>query len=91
MANWAEFDPYLLAEISRHIPLHDDFIAFRGVCISWRSAATIKTTFMYKDSQMPWLMLLHLKSAPIYVISSVFPKAQEAKAAALSWQLINDE
>ncbi|KAK4835292.1 hypothetical protein QYF36_007937 [Acer negundo] len=57
MANWAELDPYLLADISRRITSQDDFIAFRGVCISWRSDATIKKTFTYKDSQMPWLML----------------------------------
>ncbi|KAK4835667.1 hypothetical protein QYF36_012732 [Acer negundo] len=57
MANWAELDPYLLADISRRITSHGDFIAFRRVYISWRSDATIKKTFMYKDSQMPWLML----------------------------------
>ncbi|KAK4836109.1 hypothetical protein QYF36_018666 [Acer negundo] len=56
MVNWAELDPDLLAEFFQHITLYKDFIAFRGVCISWRSAA-VKEKFMYKDSQMPWFML----------------------------------
>ncbi|TXG50091.1 hypothetical protein EZV62_025966 [Acer yangbiense] len=56
MVNWAELDPDLLAEFFQHITLYEDFIAFRGVCISWRSAA-VKEKFMYKDSQMPWFML----------------------------------
>ncbi|KAK3229317.1 hypothetical protein Dsin_001198 [Dipteronia sinensis] len=56
MVNWAELHPDLLAEIFQSITLYEDFIAFRGVCISWRSAA-VKEKFMYKDSQMPWFML----------------------------------
>ncbi|KAL5732964.1 hypothetical protein ACOSQ2_032656 [Xanthoceras sorbifolium] len=58
--NWAKLNPDFLVEICRRIKLYEYFVAFRGVCFSWRSA-TIEETFTNKDSQMPWLMLVAKK------------------------------
>lgn len=54
--NWSELPGDLLVEISRRLKLYEDFVSFRGVCTSWRSAAVLEN-FGYKSSQIPWLML----------------------------------
>ncbi|KAH7841665.1 hypothetical protein Vadar_032841 [Vaccinium darrowii] len=55
MGNWAELLEDLLVGIAKRIPVFEDFVAFGGVCRSWRSVA-IKQNF--KGSQQPpWLML----------------------------------
>ncbi|TXG67982.1 hypothetical protein EZV62_009257 [Acer yangbiense] len=56
MANWADLELGLLTEIARKVELHEDFVAFRRVCISWRSVAVIEN-FKNKSNQIPWLML----------------------------------
>ncbi|KAK3225017.1 hypothetical protein Dsin_004879 [Dipteronia sinensis] len=56
MANWAALNHDLLVEIVWRITWYDDFVAFGGVCTSWRSAASI-LNFRSKSPQMPWLML----------------------------------
>ncbi|TXG50461.1 hypothetical protein EZV62_022985 [Acer yangbiense] len=44
-------------EIARRIKLPEDFVAFSGVCSSWRSAASNKKNFRFSSSLVPWLML----------------------------------
>ncbi|TXG50393.1 hypothetical protein EZV62_022917 [Acer yangbiense] len=46
----------VLEEIARLIKLPEDFVAFSGVCSSWRSAAS-KENFRFRYSLVPWLML----------------------------------
>ncbi|KAK1555107.1 hypothetical protein Q3G72_022044 [Acer saccharum] len=56
MANWADLGHDVLTEIVWRIKLHEDFVVFREVCISWRSVAVIEN-FTNKCNQIPWLML----------------------------------
>ncbi|KAK2653350.1 hypothetical protein Ddye_013206, partial [Dipteronia dyeriana] len=51
--NWAGLELGLLTEITRKMELYDDFVAFHGVCISWRSVAVIENF----TNKIPWLML----------------------------------
>ncbi|KAF8029446.1 hypothetical protein BT93_E1988 [Corymbia citriodora subsp. variegata] len=53
MVNWEELPQELLELIARRLAI-DDFLAFRAVCTSWRSAAA-KETYSAK-SKAPWLM-----------------------------------
>lgn len=55
MGNWAELLEDLLVGIAKRIPVFEDFVAFGGVCRSWRSVA-IKQNFK-GSQQIPWLML----------------------------------
>ncbi|KAK3430805.1 hypothetical protein EUGRSUZ_E02334 [Eucalyptus grandis] len=53
MVNWEELPQEILELIARRLVI-EDFLAFRGVCTSWRSAAA-KETYNTK-SKTPWLM-----------------------------------
>ncbi|XP_058211427.1 putative F-box protein At5g55150 [Rhododendron vialii] len=55
MGNWAELLEDLLVGIAKQIPALEDFVAFGGVCRSWRLVA-IKHNFK-GSQQTPWLML----------------------------------
>ncbi|KAJ4713311.1 F-box protein [Melia azedarach] len=61
-ANWSELNHDLLVEIAKRIKLVDDFIAFGGVCKSWRSAADLKN-YMFKYNHMPQLLLAPSKES----------------------------
>ncbi|KAI8558672.1 hypothetical protein RHMOL_Rhmol04G0115000 [Rhododendron molle] len=55
MGNWAELLADLLISIAKRIPVLEDFVAFGGVCRSWRFVAI---NHNFKGSQqIPWLML----------------------------------
>ncbi|XP_030513686.1 F-box/kelch-repeat protein At1g57790-like [Rhodamnia argentea] len=54
MANWEELPRDILGLIARRLAI-EDFLAFRGVCTTWRSAAP-KETYSAK-SKAPWLMI----------------------------------
>lgn len=56
MTNWSELNQDLVVEIAERIKFYQDFVAFRWVCTSWRSATNIKN-FRYKSDQMPLLLL----------------------------------
>ncbi|KAK3200007.1 hypothetical protein Dsin_023422 [Dipteronia sinensis] len=70
MANWADLELGLLTEIARKIELHEDFVAFRRVCISWRSVAVIEN-FTNKSNQIPWLMLPHKINSNLWDLFSI--------------------
>ncbi|KAI8569830.1 hypothetical protein RHMOL_Rhmol02G0307000 [Rhododendron molle] len=55
MGNWDELQYDLVVLVAKRIGLLEDFLAFGGVCRSWRSAAS-KENFK-GCSQVPWLML----------------------------------
>ncbi|KAK3430801.1 hypothetical protein EUGRSUZ_E02338 [Eucalyptus grandis] len=54
MVNWEELPREILELIARRLAI-EDFLAFRGVCTSWRST-TAKETYDTK-SKTPWLMI----------------------------------
>ncbi|XP_039169549.1 uncharacterized protein LOC104447017 [Eucalyptus grandis] len=54
MASWEELPQEILELIVGRLAI-EDFLAFRGVCTSWRSAA-IRDTYNAK-SKAPWLMI----------------------------------
>ncbi|TXG50748.1 hypothetical protein EZV62_023272 [Acer yangbiense] len=54
--NWDELLTDVLVEIAKRIRMSEDYVAFRGVCTSWRSAAT-KDNFMFRNCPVPLLML----------------------------------
>ncbi|KAJ4712116.1 F-box protein [Melia azedarach] len=62
MVNWSALSPDLLVQIAKRVKLLDDFVAFRGVCSSWRSAANMRN-FMFKYDQLPLLMLAPRESS----------------------------
>ncbi|KAF7150388.1 hypothetical protein RHSIM_Rhsim02G0249600 [Rhododendron simsii] len=55
MGNWDELQSDLVVLVAKRIGLLEDFLAFGGVCRSWRSAAA-KENFKGRP-QVPWLML----------------------------------
>ncbi|XP_027082799.1 F-box protein SKIP23-like [Coffea arabica] len=62
MGDWSQLLPDLLAVISRHLSLIEDFVAFRGVCTSWRMAAP-KQNFVNLWPTVPLLMLAEKKDS----------------------------
>ncbi|KAL3358424.1 hypothetical protein AABB24_015511 [Solanum stoloniferum] len=54
--DWAGLPHDLLVLIAKHVKLMEDFIAFSGVCTSWRTAST-KDNFDMLYPQLPLLML----------------------------------
>ncbi|CAL5361572.1 unnamed protein product [Camellia sinensis] len=56
MGNWAEIVPDVLILIVNRVDSFEDFVAFGGVCTSWRSVA-VKQNFNTSSPQLPWLML----------------------------------
>ncbi|KAK2664019.1 hypothetical protein Ddye_002593 [Dipteronia dyeriana] len=58
----------VLEEIARRIKLPEDFVAFSGVCSSWRSAAS-KENFRFRSSLVPWLMLPPKQQGTIFAVS----------------------
>ncbi|CAI9096143.1 OLC1v1032224C1 [Oldenlandia corymbosa var. corymbosa] len=56
LTDWSALHLDLLVEIAKGISIVEDFMAFRGVCISWRSAAT-KDKFVPRWPRAPLLML----------------------------------
>ncbi|KAL3739600.1 hypothetical protein ACJRO7_020933 [Eucalyptus globulus] len=54
MASWEELPQEILELIAGRLAM-EDFLAFRGVCTSWRSAA-VRDTYNAK-SKAPWLMI----------------------------------
>ncbi|KAL3498807.1 hypothetical protein ACH5RR_041539 [Cinchona calisaya] len=60
MGDWSQLIPDLLVSIARRIQLVEDFVAFGGVCSSWRAAAT-KDNFVKSWPTVPLLMLAEEK------------------------------
>ncbi|KAF8412286.1 hypothetical protein HHK36_000247 [Tetracentron sinense] len=60
MANWSELPNDLLGLIAQRVLIYEDFVAFGGVCESWRSVA-VKQNFT-PSPQLPWLMLPEQKN-----------------------------
>ncbi|KAH0635597.1 hypothetical protein KY289_035512 [Solanum tuberosum] len=54
--DWAGLPHDLLVLIAKHVKVMEDFIAFSGVCTSWRTAST-KDNFDMLYPQLPLLML----------------------------------
>ncbi|KAF8412279.1 hypothetical protein HHK36_000240 [Tetracentron sinense] len=61
MANWSELPNDLLGLIAQRVIIYEDFVAFGGVCKSWRSVA-VKQNFT-PSPQLPWLMLPEQKNS----------------------------
>lgn len=55
--DWSGLVSELLEEIATRIPLVEDFMAFRGVCASWRRAANKSKFVDNSRSKIPLLML----------------------------------
>ncbi|KAK4435351.1 hypothetical protein Salat_0698500 [Sesamum alatum] len=53
--DWAELPVELLAAVAKRLASIHDYISFRGVCESWRSAATFEN-FDREFPRFPWLM-----------------------------------
>ncbi|KAK0595136.1 hypothetical protein LWI29_003887 [Acer saccharum] len=53
--NWDKLLTDVLVEIAKRIRMCEDYVAFRGVCTCWRSAAT-KDNFMFRNFPVPLLM-----------------------------------
>ncbi|TXG50697.1 hypothetical protein EZV62_023221 [Acer yangbiense] len=62
--NWDKLLSDVLVEIAKRIRMPEDFVAFRGVCTSWRSAAT-KDNFMFRNCPVPLLMLVPKKDSHV--------------------------
>ncbi|XP_027096155.1 probable F-box protein At1g44080 [Coffea arabica] len=60
ISDWSELLPDLLIMIARRIQLMEDFMAFRGVCTSWRAAASVDN-FVKSWPTVPLLMLAEKK------------------------------
>lgn len=60
MADWSQLLPELLTQISKRVDLLEDFLAFRGVCTSWRAAAS-EANFNKTWPGPPWIMLAENK------------------------------
>uniref|UniRef100_A0A5B7ANM9 KIB1-4 beta-propeller domain-containing protein n=1 Tax=Davidia involucrata TaxID=16924 RepID=A0A5B7ANM9_DAVIN len=57
MANWVELQEDLLVLIATRLTLLEDFVAFGGVCTSWRLAMVTTKKNFSRLPQVPWLML----------------------------------
>ena len=57
MADWSELHYDLLVLIVRRIAWYEDFNTFRGVCKSWKSAASKPNFTGYWTARIPCLML----------------------------------
>ncbi|KAL3498494.1 hypothetical protein ACH5RR_041226 [Cinchona calisaya] len=64
MGDWSQLIPDLLVSIAKRIQSVEDFVAFGGVCSSWRAAA-IKDNFVESWPTVPLLMLAERKIATI--------------------------
>ncbi|TXG70772.1 hypothetical protein EZV62_005707 [Acer yangbiense] len=53
--NWDKLLTDVLVEIAKRIRMCEDYVAFRGVCTCWRSAAT-KDNFLFHNCPVPLLM-----------------------------------
>ncbi|XP_027099107.1 probable F-box protein At1g44080 [Coffea eugenioides] len=60
ISDWSELLPDLLIMIARRIQLMEDFMAFRGVCTSWRAAASVDN-FVKSWPTVPLVMLAEKK------------------------------
>ncbi|CAI9094200.1 OLC1v1029894C1 [Oldenlandia corymbosa var. corymbosa] len=56
VSDWSTLIHEMLVEIAKRIPVVADFMAFRGICASWRAAAT-KDKFVHSLRRVPFLML----------------------------------
>ncbi|KAK2664372.1 hypothetical protein Ddye_002946 [Dipteronia dyeriana] len=54
--NWDGLLTDVLEEIAKRIRMPKDYVAFRGVCTFWRSAATWDN-YMFRNCPIPLLML----------------------------------
>ncbi|KAF8412280.1 hypothetical protein HHK36_000241 [Tetracentron sinense] len=61
MSNWSELPNDLLGLIAKRVIIYEDFVAFGGVCNSWRSVA-VRQNFT-PSPQLPWLMLPEQKNS----------------------------
>ncbi|KAL3752268.1 hypothetical protein ACJRO7_012992 [Eucalyptus globulus] len=93
MANWEELPRELLKLIPQRLAI-EDFLAFGGVCTSWRSAA-VKETYDVK-SKAPWLVTYVYNQAPefcspstgrIYRVKLPGPQAQTLSSP--GWILVS--
>ncbi|KAF8412272.1 hypothetical protein HHK36_000233 [Tetracentron sinense] len=60
MANWSELQKDLLGFIAKRLITYEDFVAFSGVCSSWRLVA-MNVNFT-RSIGIPWLMLVQKDS-----------------------------
>ncbi|KAL2238228.1 F-box protein At2g26160-like [Sesamum indicum] len=58
--DWAELPVELSAAIAKRLVSIRDYISFRGVCESWRSAATFEN-FDREYPRVPWLMYFNVE------------------------------
>ncbi|TXG70770.1 hypothetical protein EZV62_005705 [Acer yangbiense] len=62
--NWDKLLTDVLVEIAKRIRMSEEYVAFRGVCTCWRSAAT-KDNFMFRNCPILLLMLTLRKDSHV--------------------------
>ncbi|OVA15998.1 Apoptosis regulator [Macleaya cordata] len=56
-SEWAQLPPDLIEAIANRITVYIDYIWFRAVCVSWRSAVPKFPNHNHLPLQLPWLMV----------------------------------
>ncbi|KAK6158237.1 hypothetical protein DH2020_005551 [Rehmannia glutinosa] len=98
-SDWCDLPSELLADIAKRLSSIHDYLCFRGVCSSWRSAATFDN-FDNALPRVPWLMYVSgekeeknvervasfydLSNNKTYNITANFPPPHDKKSYVLS-------
>ncbi|KAK6158247.1 hypothetical protein DH2020_005561 [Rehmannia glutinosa] len=97
-SNWRDLPLGLLADIAKRVSSIHDYLSFRGVCTSWRSAATFDN-FDKALPRVPWLMYAEEKNVKrvanffdltnnkTYNITTNFPPPHDKKLLIVVWRM----